>query len=360
MIKKVTKLGLGICAFALASTLLLKGNVKADIREGELLQVGENVTASLDNTGVLTISGSGEMWSDTDDTAMYYNKWFNNKKSDIYKIVIKKGVTSIGRRAFSYLENLQSVSIPNTVTSIETYAFLKTTALRKVKIPASVTKIGVQSFYESGIEKCTFSKGLNEIDDFAFGHCSKLVSVSIPEGVRSVGTGAFTESGLTKVKIGNEVGIVKKDAFPAVNATIISTSVTIGENAFAPGSVFTAYKGSSADEYAKINNLTINYLKDKNDKSTKLAKVTGLKIKSLSKGLKISFGNVKGAKGYEIRYASNSALLEPGKASSVGNSYTIKGLESGKTYYIKVRAYTKANGKKVFGKYSKVVKAKTK
>ena len=44
-IKKITKLGLGICAFALASTLFVKGNVKADIVEGEILQVGDKVKA---------------------------------------------------------------------------------------------------------------------------------------------------------------------------------------------------------------------------------------------------------------------------------------------------------------------------
>lgn len=360
MLKKVIKLGIGICAFALISTLLIKGNVKADIREGELLQVGDNVMASLDKTGVLTLSGTGDMWNDTDDTSIYYNKWFNNKKSDIYKIVIKKGVTSIGRRAFSYLENVQSVTIPNTITVIDSYAFQKTTALRKVKIPSSVTKVGVQSFYESGIESCILSKGLNEIDNFAFGHCKKLSSISIPEGVQSVGTGSFVETGLTKVTVGDNVGIIKKDAFPSVKATILSPKVIIGENAFLAGSSFIAYKGSSADEYARINNLTINYLKDKNDKSSKLTKVKRVQLKAVSKGVKASFSKVKGAVGYEIIYASNSALLEPGKLTSEGNSAIIKGLESGKTYYIKVRAYTKVKGKKVFGKYSKVVKAKTK
>ena len=360
MLKKVTKLGLGICTFALTSTLLVNGNVKADITEGEPLKVGDNITAVLDNTGVLTISGTGDMWEDVEDTAEYYNKWFNNKKNDIYKIVIKNGVTSIGRRSFYQLENVQSVSIPNTVKTIEPYAFKMTKALRKIKIPSSVTKIGVNAFYESGIEKCTIGNNVREIDNFAFAHCKNLKSISIPSGVESVGQGAFLDSGVSKVNIGDNVGIIRKDAFPSVKATILSTKIIIGENAFAAGSSFTAYKGSSADEYARINNLTINYLKDKNDKSSNLTKVNGVKAKALSKAIKVSFSKVKGAAGYEIIYASNSALLEPGKLTSEGNSTTIKGLESGKTYYIKVRAYKKVKGKKVFGKYSKVVKAKTK
>ena len=260
-LKKITKLGLGICAFALASTLFVKGNVKADITEGVPLKVGKHVKATLSKTGVLTISGKGEMWEDVDDTAEYYNKWFNNKKSDIYKIVIKDGVTSIGRRAFYQLESVQSVSIPNSVKSIEAHAFRMTKALRKVKIPNSVKNIGVQAFYESGIAKCTFGKNVREIDNFAFAHCNNLRSVSIPSNVKEVGQGAFLESGVSKVKIGRKVGVIRKDAFPVVKATIYSKKVLIGENAFAEGSVLKAYKGSSADEYAKLNDLYIRYIK---------------------------------------------------------------------------------------------------
>ena len=260
-LKKVTKLGLGICAFALASTLFVKGNVKADIVEGEILQVGDKVTASLNEKGVLTISGTGKMWEDLDDSAGYYNKWFDNKKSDIYKIVIKKGVTSIGRRAFYQLGSVRSVSIPDTVKSIEPLAFKNTTALRKIKIPNSVKKIGVQAFYESGIKKCTIGKKVKEIEDFAFAHCKKLRSVSIPSGVKLVGQGAFMESGISKVKIGNNVEVIKKDAFPVVKATIYSEYVTIGKNAFPKGSKLKAYKDSSVDEYAKRNKLYIRYIK---------------------------------------------------------------------------------------------------
>lgn len=360
MLKKVTKLGLGICIFALASVFLIKGNVKADITEGEPIKVGENITAVLDNTGVLTISGTGDMWEDVDDTAEYYNKWFNNQKSRIYKIVIKKGITSIGRRAFYQLENVQSVSIPDTVKTIESHAFRMTKALRGIKIPASVTKIGVQAFYESGIEKCTIGKNVKEIDSFAFAHCEKLYSISIPSGVESVGQGAFMESGVSKVNIGNNVGVIRKDAFPAVKATIHSKKVIIDENAFAEGSVLKAYKGSSADEYAKLNNLYIRYIKDKSNKTARPKKVTGLKLASLYKGFEINFSKVKNATGYEINYASNSAMLEPGKIFTSKNEFTLKGLEGGKKYYIKVRAYTEVKGKKMFGKYSKVIKAKTK
>ena len=165
MLKTAKKIG--FFAFLLISLLLISRDVKADIDEGEVIHIGDNVTARLNKKGVLTISGKGDMWNDTDDTNVYYNKWFNNKRNRIYKVVIKRGVTTIGRRAFSYMENIQSVSIPDTVNYIDTYAFLKTTSLKSIKIPANVKKIGIQSFYESGIKSCSIGKGLGEIDDFA-------------------------------------------------------------------------------------------------------------------------------------------------------------------------------------------------
>ena len=357
MLKKAIKIG--FLTFILITLLFDRSKAKADIREGESIQVGDNVMAHLSKTGVLTISGKGDMWNDIDDTTVYYNRWFNNKKSDIYKIVIKKGVTSIGRRAFSYMENIQTVSIPSTVKFIDTYAFLKTTSLKSVKIPANVTKIGVESFYESGIRSCSIGKGLVEIDDFAFGHCKKLKFISIPKGTKSIGTGAFAESGLTTVNIGENVGVIRKNAFPTVKATIHSPNVILGENAFAPRSVFYAYKNSTADKYASLNDLMINYLKDKNDKSLKLAKIKGVKISALGKGFRVNFKKVKGALGYEIKYAANSVLLDASKRITIANSYVVGGLEGGKTYYIQVRAYTKVKGKKVYGKYSSVVKCKT-
>lgn len=357
MLKKAIKIG--FFALLLISMPLFKSNVKADILEGEVIQIGDNVIARLNRKGVLTISGKGDMWNDTDDTNVYYNKWFNNKRNNIYKVVIKKGVTSVGRRAFSYMENIQSVTIPSTVNYIDTYAFLKTTSLRSIKIPANVKKIGIQAFYESGIRSCSIGKGLGEIDDFAFSHCSRLASISIPKGTKSIGMAAFAESGLKTVKIGDNVRIIKKNAFPVVRATIYSHNVVFEEKAFAPFSIFYGYKNSTTDQYAVVNGHIINFLKDKNDKSKKLDKVDGVRVTPLNRGVKVRFNKVKGVLGYEIRYAANSAMLEASKTTTIANIHNINGLEGDKTYYVKVRAYAKVKGKKIYGKYSKVVKCKT-
>ena len=54
---------------------------------------GDNLTWVLDDTGTLTISGTGEMKT-------FYNPW-NSYSQQITTVVIDAGVTSIGSSAFS-------------------------------------------------------------------------------------------------------------------------------------------------------------------------------------------------------------------------------------------------------------------
>ena len=60
--------------------------------------------------------------------------------SNLKKVVIKKGCTTIGDHAFWYCTKLKSLTIPNSVKKIESRAFLDT-AIKKITIPKSVTKI---------------------------------------------------------------------------------------------------------------------------------------------------------------------------------------------------------------------------
>ena len=78
---------------------------------------GPNLRWHLTDNGVLTISGKGEMYDYSD-----YNRapW---SKSDIKRIIIGDGVTTIAGHAFYYCRSLTSVTIPNSVTTIGEVAF---------------------------------------------------------------------------------------------------------------------------------------------------------------------------------------------------------------------------------------------
>ena len=127
---------------------------------------GAEVTWTLDSEGVLTISGSGDMY---DYGSSGFGAPWHGIRSRVKSAVIAEGVTSIGLSAFEGCSSLTSVTIPNSVTSIGEYAFSYCTSLTSVTIPDSVTSI-------SG---------------FAFEDCTSLTSVTIPDSVTSIGVGAF-------------------------------------------------------------------------------------------------------------------------------------------------------------------------
>ncbi len=66
------------------------------------------------------------------------------------------------------------------------------------------------------------------------------------------------------------------------------------------------------------------------------------------------------ASGYEIVYSCNGKSKKADVKKNGTTSATIKNLKSKKTYSVKIRAYKKADGKKIYGDYSKVKKIKVK
>lgn len=90
-------------------------------------------------------------------------------QSQITRIVINSGVTSIGKRAFLGCINLTSIIIPNSVTNIDDQAFQSCTNLCNIIIGNKVTTIGSDVFYG----------------------CNKLTKITIPDSVTSIGSYAF-------------------------------------------------------------------------------------------------------------------------------------------------------------------------
>ncbi|HAT89194.1 MAG TPA: hypothetical protein DCS73_05525 [Roseburia sp.] len=91
---------------------------------------------------------------------------------------------------------------------------------------------------------------------------------------------------------------------------------------------------------------------------------TTLKAKaSDAKNVKLTWSKVKGANGYEI-YRSTGKNGKYKKVTAISKagttSYKNGKLKKSTTYYYKIRAYRKVDGKKVYGDYSSVVSVKTK
>ena len=170
----------------------------------------DGLTWTLYEDGTLTINGTGAMKNydyDSNQSPVYNN-------SDVKKIVIEDGVTSIGYSTFSYCSSLTSITIPDSVTSIGYAAFSYCRSLTSITIPDSVTSIGSQAFY----------------------NCTSLTSITIPDGVTSIGDSAFSNCGLTSITIPGSVTSIGKFAFDGcthlTSITIPDSVTSIGEAAF--------------------------------------------------------------------------------------------------------------------------------
>ena len=163
-------------------------------------------------TNTLIIEGNGRMY----DYDFKYVLFCENCADGYYasnapwpsyykNVVIKEGITYIGKYAFSVHYEYD-------------YEFYDSSSLATVTIPNSVTSIGSHAFYYcSNLTSVTMGNGVTSIGECAFSGCSSLTSVTIPNGVTSIGNSAFNNcTSLTSVTIPNNVTSIGNDALTDV------------------------------------------------------------------------------------------------------------------------------------------------
>ena len=195
---------------------------------------GKNVTYSLnENTGVLTISGTGKMADYSDDS---HSPFYKNKK--IKKVIIEDGVTSISFSAFKGCSSLTSVTISEGVRFIDGSAFENCSSLTSITISEGVRIIGSSAFEGcKSLTSITIPKSVVGIGYSAFEGCSSLTSVTIPEGVKTIECHTFSGcSSLTSIVIPEGVTSIGFDAFyncsSLVSITIPDGVTSIGSGTF--------------------------------------------------------------------------------------------------------------------------------
>ena len=159
------------------------------LEKGYTYWIEDNLTWKLYADGTLNISGKGAMKDysyDSNQSPVYNN-------SNVKKVVIEDGVTSIGAYAFYECSSLTSITIPDGVTSIGISAFRNCSSLTSITIPDSVTSIGNSAFYYcKSLTNITIPDSVTSIGNFAFYNCRGLTSITIPDSVTSIGESAFS------------------------------------------------------------------------------------------------------------------------------------------------------------------------
>lgn len=164
---------------------------------------GENLRWTLDNNGVLTISGSGAM-KDYPRDENQRPDWYLNHKDSIRSVVLDNKITHIGDYAF------------DGCTSIKSVRYTEYTGNAGVALPESVTTIGVHAFSDTGVTgTLKLPEHLTEIDSSAFYHCGKLNGeLKLPDTVKEIGGFAFNSCGFTgKLELPVSLEKIGNDAF---------------------------------------------------------------------------------------------------------------------------------------------------
>ena len=174
-------------------------------------QCGKNITYTLDNHGLLTLNGSGEMY----DYSETVNIPWCSERNRIKKITLSDGITSIGKNAFYDCSELTDISIPDTVRKIGANAFGYCTDLASVTIAESVSKIGESAFdHCTGLTSVTIPDSVTEIGTAAFRNCTSLERAAISDTVTTINASVFAYcSSLKSVTVPNYVTMIYNNAF---------------------------------------------------------------------------------------------------------------------------------------------------
>ena len=165
-----------IMTISLGTTVLADDN--AIVNSGTC---GKNLTWTLDSAGLLTISGTGEMW----DSAFSYNK-------DIKSVRLPDAITQIPYKAFSGCTNLKNIRLPDSVTQIDEDAFgncdLQEQVVQEIVSSDNITFIGSRAFegnkniYTVHIGKNVEyiqTETFNYMSTPSFNDCTNLTSITV-------------------------------------------------------------------------------------------------------------------------------------------------------------------------------------
>ena len=313
---------------------------------------GDNVIYSLNTeTGVLTISGTGEM------TGSPFSQ-----NSSIKSVIIENGVTSIVTYAFSGCTSLTSITISDSVTSIGESAFDGCTSLVSVTLSKSITTIEYSTFFGcSSLTSIEIPKSVTTIVNFAFCGCTNLKDVYY-DG---------TQSEWNKINIGhsNEC-LTNASLHCSLTPTPEPTPTPTPEPTPTPNPAPQPSTQPTQETQQQAAQQTAQQPSVKNDTAAeqvsvaKPKSVSPKKVKSAKKAVSVEWKKVGGVKGYQIQVATDKKFKKNKKTVTIKKQKTtkttVKKLKAKKKYYVRVRTYKIVNGKKVYSSWSKVKSVKTK
>lgn len=197
---------------------------------------GDNVRWEIDNSHVLTFSGSGDMY----DYEQFASPWHG---LGVVGVVFGSDVTSLSSYAFSGCGMLEWVEFAENgnLRKIGDNAF-SGVCLENFEIPASVEEIGESAFSNCHqMTEITFAENskIRIIGDSAFNYNTAFESINIPASVTYIGDSAFKNCQSLETVVFEENGSLKKLGNSAFEECRLLESINLplaleylGESAF--------------------------------------------------------------------------------------------------------------------------------
>lgn len=327
--------------------------------------------------------------------------------SNLMEVTIPASVTKIDSYVFYGCSSLTSINVNEANTTYDSRnncnAIIKTDtnellyACQTTVIPESVTIIGVNAYRATDtLTKLEIPAGVTEIKDFAFGNCKNFKDVLIPDSVTNIGNSAFNgcsnltiycnvDSNASQWAIKHKFATADVAEFDKADNEITGT-FEYTQNASAKSKKFTLDVKSTSgtcsfesdNSSVKVDdngivtiaanfvgkaNITVTAGDSTYKKVTKTISITVLpqttKFASVKADAKsrviLKWNKIAYVDGYQIQYSTDKTFATTSKVTVKGaksTNKTIKKLQKGKKYYVRIRTYKKVSGKNYFSVWS--------
>lgn len=218
---------------------------------------------------------------------------------------------------------------------------------------AEITRLYASKKYT--VKDSIFSCAITSIGEYAFENNTSLTELTLPKTVTYIGSYAFSScTHLQKV-----MGVAKDCKF--------GNQIFLG----CPNSAAVYDYEQNILDSEKVNTKpTISNPSEKEDENSDtevtVSKPTLKSVKAIKKGhkIKVSWNKVSNASGYQVCWYKDKKCKKTVAKKNINNAntttYSGKGFEKGKKYYVRVRAYKNVNGSKIYGKKSNIKSVKAK
>ena len=304
---------------------------------------------------------------------------FSNS-ANLKKILIPNSVKTIGSGAF-YNTGIINLVIPDSVNLIENHAFSECKNLKTVKIGNGVTNI--ECFY--GCDKLESIELGNSVEyisnNIQDGISENLKTIVLPKSLKQIGSNIFkncynlkdvyysgNESDWDKLQIGSGnnglfIAQIHYNSSPSNQPDVTPNpgGSTGGGGGFTPAP--TPEDTDKKDEEKKPETEPAQPTAP-TDTTEKPASIKVNKALAKKKALVVYWNKIANVSGYQIQVATDKKFKKNKKTVTVAkqnaSKKTVKKLKAKKKYFVRVRAYKIVDGKKSYGKWSKIKTVKTK